>query len=172
MSKHKKRAVRRATLLVVGEGPHDKAFLKHMQNIYDRRDSDQKVTLDSADGGSPRDIIKTVISKYRNAEFDQVFILLDSDVTITQQDRDLARKKKIVLLESTPICLEGMLLEVLGMQVPSSNTACKNRLHPKLAGHPARPEAYELLFNKPVLDETTKHQIVTLRHTIANTTPA
>jgi hypothetical protein len=34
-----------------------------MKSLYDHRDSGQKVTINSADGGSPHDVIKTAIKK-------------------------------------------------------------------------------------------------------------
>ena len=40
------RSVNKTTLLVMGEGEHDKAFLSHMKGIYHERRSGSKVTLD------------------------------------------------------------------------------------------------------------------------------
>jgi len=45
------RRVQQSTLLVVGEGPHDKAFIEHMKSLYDSRDNGQKVTVKPGDGG-------------------------------------------------------------------------------------------------------------------------
>jgi hypothetical protein len=157
------------TLIVVGEGPHDKAFLKHMQKLYDG-DTGQKVTIDSADGGSPYNIINSTDRKYKHAAFNRRIILMDSDVTIRQQDRDLARKNKIEIITSEPLCLEGMLLEVLKRRVPATAQACKAALHPDLSGHPTQPESYSELFPKPVLDITPKQQIQRLKEVISNGT--
>lgn len=172
MSKRNNRKVKLATLIVVGEGPHDRAFLNHMKSLYDSRETGQKVTINSADGGSPGDIIDTVIRKNRHTNFDKRYILLDSDVPIIQQDRDKARRNKIELVESTPHCLEGMLLDILGEPVPANSNACKAAMHPKLAGEPTDPKAYSVLFTQQVLNETDKEQIVTLRHAISNTVPS
>ncbi|MDF1644050.1 MAG: hypothetical protein P1U80_07680 [Pseudomonadales bacterium] len=168
MSRRKIRKVKRAALIVVGEGPQDKAFLNHMKHLYDSRTSGQTVTINSADGGSPGDIIETVRRKHRHADFDKSYILLDSDITITQQNRDAARKRNIELIESTPYCLEGMLLDILGQNIPSTSRECKTILHPQLNDNPATPSAYTTLFPGTVLNTTTKHQIVTLRNVIAN----
>lgn len=171
MAGRKVRKVKLTALIIVGEGPHDKAFLNHMKDIYDSRTSGQKVTVNSADGGSPGDIIDTVIRKHRHTDFDKRYVLLDSDVPIDQRDRAKARKHMIELVESTPLCLEGMLLEILGQRAGVTNNACKMALHPQLAGKPTDPKAYGVLFPHPVLDATAKEQIVTLRHVIANTEP-
>ena len=143
--------VKLTTLIIVGEGPHDKAFLNHMKSLYDDRTTGQKVKIDSADGGSPADIINTIIRKFRNTEFDKRYILLDSDIPIKQQDRERAKKAKIELIESTPVCIEGMLLEVIGHRVPRTNQACKGALHPQLSGKPTTAKSYTTLFTKELL---------------------
>lgn len=162
------RKAKLATLIVVGEGLHESAFLRHMKNLYDDRHTGQTVKIDSADGGSPLDIIKTTTRKYRHADYDRRYVLMDSDVSIRQQDYDAARKARIKLVISTPVCLEGMLLEVVGQRAPLTNMACKAALHPQLTGSPVETYSYAKLFPKTVLDSTRKEQIVTLRAVIAN----
>lgn len=164
----KDRKAKLATLLIVGEGPIDKAFINHMKGLYGGQHTGQKVKVDSADGGSPADIIETTIRKYRHAHYDKRFILIDEDVPIRQQDYDSARKAKIELVVSKPICLEGMLLDVLEQDIPSTNAGCKASLHPQLSGSPRQPESYTDKFPKAVLDVTPKEQIVMLRKFIAN----
>jgi hypothetical protein len=93
---------------------------------------------------------------------------MDSDVPIPQQDRDSARRLKIQLILSEPVCLEGMLLEVLEQKAPDTNDACKADLHPQLSGKPTDRNSYSQLFPRPVLDNTKKKQMYTLRKVIAN----
>lgn len=169
MAKKRQHKVKLATLLIVGEGPIDEAFIRHMKSLYDGPNTGQKLKVTSADGGSPSDIINTTQRKYRHAAYDKCFILLDEDVIISQQDRDKARKANIGLIISTPICLEGMLLNILDRPVPTKNaTACKKVLHPQLSGDPTRPESYDKLFPKPVLQNTPVKQILQLRKLIEN----
>lgn len=165
-----KRKIQQATLLIVGEGQHDKAFIKHMKSIYDDRNNGQHLTIHSADGGSPNDIIKNTQRKYLHTGYDRSVILMDSDVQIRQQDWDLARKCGIQLILSTPNCLEGMLLEVLNQRVPANFTSaqCKAQLRPYLSGEPVFPDSYNPAFAKPVLDASTKDQIVKLRMLISH----
>lgn len=158
MPKRQTRRVKQTTLIMVGEGPHDKAFLKHMQSVFDNRESGQRIRVESADGGSPKNIIRSTIKKCHHADFDRRYILIDSDVTITQQDRDIARRHKIELIESKPLCLEGMLLEVIGIQAPGTSQQCKNILHPKLSGSPTQASAYAKLFSYEVLSESRKNK--------------
>ncbi len=81
MAKKKSRRVKLASLIVVGEGAHDKAFINYMKSLYDG-ETGQIVKVDSADGGSPKDIIKTTDRKYKHTAYDRRYILMDSDVPI------------------------------------------------------------------------------------------
>jgi hypothetical protein len=56
-----------------------------------------------------------------------------------------------------------MLLEVLKQTALPTSQACKNKLHPQLSGDPTEACSYSPLFDKPVLDKTTKMTIVMLR---------
>jgi len=76
------RSVNKTTLLVMGEGEHDKAFLSHMKGVYHERRSGSKITLDFSSGGSPHDIIKDTVKKSRHVGYGQKFILMDSDVPV------------------------------------------------------------------------------------------
>lgn len=170
MAKRKsKRKVQLATLLAVGEGPADKAFIEHMRGIYSQK-TEQKVTVKAEDGGSPSVMISNVVRKYQHAAFDRRVLVLDEDVPITAADRRKAKREKVELIVSTPICLEGMLLALLEQHMPVGATAndCKNKLHPQLSDRPTRCASYRELFPKPLLDSTEKEQIVRLRALLSN----
>ena len=158
----------KTSLIIVGEGAHDKAFLDHMKELYDGRETNQSVKIASADGGSPKDIIEVVIKKSKNADYDKRYVLMDSDIPLSDKEYKLAKDNKITLLLSEPLCLEGMLLDVLGQKSASTSQACKDKLHPLLAGKPTEKQSYRVKFSKPVLDTTTKQTIVTLRNVLAN----
>ncbi len=164
----KTRHIVKTSLIIVGEGAHDQAFLNHMKELYDGRETNQTVKIESADGGSPKDIIDVAIKKSKIADYDKRYVLMDADIPVSIEERLHAKKKKIVLLFSEPLCLEGMLLGVLGQKAPSTNQACKDDLHPQLAGKPTEKQSYRLKFSKPVLDTTMKQTIVDLRKLIAN----
>lgn len=166
MARQRKRRdlrVKQSTLLVVGEGVHERAFLEHMKQLYDRRDNQQRLTVKAADGGSPGDILRVVRKRYQHIDYDRRVILLDDDVPITQPVADEARRLGIVLLLSQPVCLEGMLLDVIGQRAPATAKACKHRLHPQLSGPPTDKTSYSPLFSLAVLDGTLKEAIVELR---------
>lgn len=164
----RRRQVRRTTLLAVGEGPHDQAFLEHMKGLYDSRDNNQQVTIKAADGGSPGDILRTVLKRYQHADYDRRIILLDADVAIPDEVSARARREQITLLLSEPLCLEGMLLDVLHEKVPGTSQECKRKLQPRLDGPPTEKRSYARLFPRPLLDETPKATIGALRQLMQN----
>lgn len=169
MAKKKVRKANIASLIVVGEGIHDRAFLNHMKDNYDGRKTGQVVKIESSDGGSPRNILMSA-KKSQEAAYDKRYVLMDSDVTIQQQDWAYAKKHKIDVILSTPVCLEGMLLDVLGIVVKagSCGDSCKAQLKPHLGGCPTQKTSYQKSFSKKVLDATDKEQIVKLRELISN----
>lgn len=156
-----RRRRRLKTLILIGEGPCDSAFLKHLKFLYSRN-TGQKVTIDSADGGSPNDVIKNTIQKCRHIDYDHRAILLDSDVVIRQQDRDLARQSGIQLIVSKPVCLEGMLLNVLDIEPEKNNKECKSKLHRLLNGPATDRKSYANLFTAEKLNSVETAAIVEL----------
>ena len=70
MAKREKgnRRIQQTTLIIVGEGSHEKAFLTHMKVIYTLRNSGQKVSIVKGDGGSPYDVIKNTSVHDKNAQ--------------------------------------------------------------------------------------------------------
>jgi hypothetical protein len=165
----KARHVLKATLLAVGEGAADRAFVEHMKGIYSAGVTTQSVKVDSANGGSPKDMIDYVVRTNRHTAYDRKFLLIDTDKPITQAERKKAKQEKIELVESTPLCLEGMLLEVLTQPIPANSTDCKRQLHTQLDGPATNKRSYKPLFDKPVLDATPKDQIKRLIALLSHT---
>lgn len=150
----KHRKVKKTTLLMAGEGVVDKAFIDHLKEIYARVNEQLAVTSDSADGGSPGDMVRYLIRKTRHVQYERLVLVLDADIAISQNITKMARQAKIEMVLSEPICLEGMLLQVLAQPVPDSALRCKKKLHPQLSGQPSNKHSYSPLFDKPVLEQT------------------
>lgn len=163
----KKQRLKLASLIIVGEGPHDKAFLSHMKDLYDNRSTGQKIKIETADGGSPEDIIRSAI-KNKHITYDKRYVLMDSDIPLSEHNINYAKNHKIIIIQSSPICLEGMLLEILGQNPPSTNKKCKSMLHPLLSGEPTEKSSYIQKFTKTVLDSSPKSQIIDLRKIMAH----
>lgn len=104
----KSRQVRK-TLLVVGEGDSEVAFLKHLRQLYCSGGAGVTVTVHNAHGLGPDNVIQTAIALNRMGGYDRVVALLDTDLpwpTVTQK---AAKRARIELVGSTP-CLEGLFV--------------------------------------------------------------
>jgi hypothetical protein len=123
----KARISQRKTLLAVGEGQSDVAFLKYLKGIYCSGGNGVAVTIRNANGKGPSNVIGTAIGAIRTASYDHKLCLLDTDLVWTLQNKRDAKSKKIELIGSTP-CLEGMLLQILRRSVPALSDDCKRQL--------------------------------------------
>jgi hypothetical protein len=100
----------RKTILFVGEGQTEKAFLDYVKSVYLTRDAGVSISVRPADGGSPEQMLNKAI-RWKEG-FDQTFILLDADIPLPWQFMKKASSKKITVLLSDP-CIEGEFLAVL-----------------------------------------------------------
>ena len=164
MSKHKvgrRHSAAKAALLVVGEGPDDKAFLNHIKSLYYVRGCGYTVKVEAGDGGSPGNIITNAIRSFKAFDYKCRFIVLDSDLPPTAAEIKKAERAGYTIIQWEPQCLEGSLLEVLGEKVNEHETSqnLKSRLHAKISGKHTDPNAYASLFTKSVLEAATNDSV-------------
>ena len=141
----------RRTLLAVGEGKSDAAFLKHLRKLYCSSGLGLTVTVRQANGKGPGNVIATAIGALRISYYDKKLCLLDTDLFWTPKNHRDAKHNKIELIGSTP-CLEGMLLQILGRTVPPSNHECKGQIKAILKKDLLYPEDYESTFYFELLE--------------------
>jgi len=164
-ARKRRRSVMRSTLLVVGEGADDWAFISHMKELYCPRNSGLSVKVEPGDGGSPGNVITHAIRAHKNKDYDRRLFLLDADLPPSDAERKRAAAAGYEIILWQPQCLEGALLETLGEPVRGHETSrqLKARLHPRLAGRHTDAAAYAVPFPRPVLDATGNLSIVSLR---------
>lgn len=119
--------LQRKTLLAVGEGKADAAFLVHLRKLYCTDGNGVNVTVRNAHGKGPGNVISTAIGSLRIASYDKKLCLLDTDLDWTAENKKDAKRQKIELIGSTP-CLEGLLLLILKKSVPATSDECKQHL--------------------------------------------
>tara|TARA_Y100000780_G_scaffold161221_1_gene146109 strand:+ start:2199 stop:2735 length:537 start_codon:yes stop_codon:yes gene_type:complete len=163
-----RRLASKTTLLIVGEGPDDQAFIKHMHQQFRADNAGVKPIIEKQSGGSPGNIITNAVRKYGHLPFDQRFFVLDSDIPISQQDHDKARKHGYHIIVWSPVCLEGALLDVLGEKISNDEAAAslKKRLHPLLDGHHTDSKAYQNRFPRAVLEQATNDAVVAVKRAL------
>lgn len=140
----------RSTLLVVGEGDTEVAFLRHLRAIFCSDGKGVEVTIRNAYGKGPENVINTVTGHCRSVDYDHRMAFLDTDLVWTAGLKKEARAKKIEMIGSTP-CIEGLLLQILGESVPSSSSVCKRKLQDLLGSDMTDRDHYGSRFSHEVL---------------------
>lgn len=152
MAQPKKMRRVRKTLLVVGEGDSEVAFLTHLRQLYCSDGAGVSVKVHNAHGLGPENVINTAITLNRMGGFDRVAALLDTDLPWTAATQKAAQKARVQLVGSTP-CLEGMLLCILGQRVPEHSEACKRSLYERLGHKLTERDNFQAAFGRVVLND-------------------
>jgi len=159
MSARRKKPVRRTkkTILIVGEGATEKAFLRYLKELYITRDMDIAVNVECGFGGSPRNVVEKAIRLCGGRNYDKCFVLIDADIPLSANKTLLARMKRrpaTEVLISTP-CIEGLFLTILEHDVKISSDKCKSIFESTYLTSDRKTDkrAYERLFPKKMLDK-------------------
>ena len=150
MPVHPRRSVSH-TVLLVGEGTTEQAFLRYVKSLYISRGCGVGVTIRNARGKGPDHVVDYAIRQCRNAAYDRVVVLLDTDLEMSAAVRRRVRTKKVQIIGATP-CVEGLLLAILGEHVPATSAECKQRYGGVLPARLMLLEDYSEHFPKILLD--------------------
>lgn len=142
MAKKRKVIEQRRTILVVGEGSTEVAFLKYLRGLYCSGKRGPKVTIKNAHGKGPENIVDYTQRCQRNAMYDRAISFLDTDIPWSQKLKKTAKSAKIELIGNSP-CIEGRFLLLLGHVVPKTSDECKNHLKNRINHNLLRVEEYE-----------------------------
>jgi hypothetical protein len=157
------RPIRKAqrTLLIVGEGHDEAAFLVHVKSLFITRGCGLSVTIKNAQGKGAKHVVEYTIGQKKNAAYDHVAALLDTDTDWTDTVRARAENNDIVVLKSEP-CLEAVLLRVMGKKDQGNSNKLKKQLRAALAGDASEKESYATRFTKAVLEKVREPSIEAL----------
>lgn len=114
------------TLLLVGEGYNEVAFLRFLKSNLVARSSGLTVTIKNAKGKGAKHVIEWTIRQMSNAQYDHVGVLFDTDTDWNQIVEKKAKSKKLILLKSEP-CFEKMMLRLLNVQSENGTKALKKQ---------------------------------------------
>ena len=142
----------RKTLLVVGEGDTEVAFLKYLRSLYCASGKGAKVTVDNAHGKSPENIVNSAIRHLGSAAFDKKVCLLDTDIAWPPAVCTKAKKNKVTMLGATP-CSEGLFLDILGVPFASITDECKSKIASMFNFSLTNERNYPRAFDRNKLDE-------------------
>ena len=144
------------SILIVGEGPTEKAFLQYLKELYVTRVDDFFVKIECGAGGSPDCVIKKAKRLCANSAYDECFVLIDNDRKVHKHD------KKIKILLSTP-CIEGLFLMILEhpkfSQVNALSDFCKKEFERNYLSDDKKMDKhyYSGIFPREVFDEQRKN---------------
>ncbi len=138
------------TLLIVGEGAVEEAFLTHAKRLYVPRGCGLSVKVTNAHGKGAGHVVDWTIRQMANSQYDSVAVLLDTDTGWTPTVEKRARQKKICVLQSTP-CIEAVLLRILGQSDAGDSRALKKRFAPYVNNESTNPDQYLKHFGDTVL---------------------
>ena len=93
------------TLLVVGEGYDEVAFLNHLKQFPGVCGKGVEITIKNARGKGAAGVIDCAIKLKANAAFDKVAVLLDTDTDWTPAVAKLAKRNSVQVLTSERHCL-------------------------------------------------------------------
>jgi len=110
--KPRKLRVANRTRLIICEGISDKKFLERVKRFTIQRDGGLRVSIDESGGGGPRGVLNRAINY--PGQYDSKCIFLDSDINLSAEVRKICQRKSITIVQSTPFCLEGLLLKSKG----------------------------------------------------------
>lgn len=138
-------------MIFIGEGKAEKAFLLYLRSIYSI--NTLKVTIKAAGGKGPSNVIGDAIAISKIGDYDEISVLLDTDIEWPAHKIKEAKERGIELVASTP-CLEGLLLDILNQKTryKCKSDECKKLLHGQLTGKETEKDSYHKLFTKEVLD--------------------
>lgn len=156
----------RTTLLAVGEGDSEEAFLKYLRSLYCADHAGVSVTVRNAHGKGPGNVVNSALGHLRNRAFDRALALLDTDLEWTPKDRDAARKAGLRLIGSTP-CLEGFLLQILELPVPANSAQCKRAIAQALRADLTEISSYAPHFPKALLERARRQHLPELNVLLA-----
>ena len=155
-SKKRNRRQIKHTVLAVGEGNTEKAFLKYLKSLYGRRYDEISIKVESTQGGSPKTIIYQVV-KMHPERYDTAFLLLDTQPAWPDKSDSNAKESNLDLIGSVP-CVEGLFLTILNPRKEWGHTSpaeCKRIFERKYIGRSNKfhEENYYRVFPKDLLEK-------------------
>jgi len=114
----------RRTALIVGEGFAEVELQRHLKSLLTANRQGCELTIRNARGRGAGHVVQYAIAQMRNAEFDRIGVLLDTDHDWTQATQACARRANVQVFSSDP-CLEAWLLRLVGEPVRNGITSAQ-----------------------------------------------
>ncbi|RDU97276.1 RloB domain-containing protein [Trinickia dinghuensis] len=150
------------TLLLVGEGETEVAFLSHIKALYVERGCGLAVKVICARGKGAAHVVDVAIRQRLNAAYDTVAVLLDTDTDWGPAVAKRANEHRIQVLRSEPM-FEAMMLRVHRQSAEGRADELKRRFAPLVNGDGLDPRNYSTNFGDDILQMARQREL-TLDH--------
>lgn len=150
MSQANRPRIQNKTVLIVGEGADEKAFLDYLKSELNSRGDGLSITTKNAKGKGAQGVIDWTIRQASHARYDTVAALFDTDKNWSATVEKKAKEHDIIQLKSEP-CFEAMMLRLLGVTPHFNPRYLKSQFSPFVKDDSTLKENYALNFNIPTL---------------------
>lgn len=150
----------KTTILIVGEGPTEKAFLQYLKELYIARDYAFAIKVECGSGGSPCSVAQKAIRLRGSRAYDRCYVLFDADRPL-ETDYKLSdrmnKRPRVEALKATP-CIEGLFLAILKhpgfSQASAVSDSCKRDFHADYISEEKKMDkrSYATKFSKTIFD--------------------
>jgi hypothetical protein len=139
------------TVLLVGEGHAEVTWLAHLKQLYVTRGNGVSVSIKNARGKGAGHVIDFAIRQKRNAAYDRVLAVLDTDVDWGPHEQARAHAERVAVIPSLP-CLEAMLLGLHAFTREGlSSTQWKKEFYARFGAAADEPSVYAEHFGRSVV---------------------
>lgn len=151
----------KTTILIVGEGHTEKAFLQHLKELYINRDDEFVIKVECGTGGAPCSVVQKAIRLHGSRAYDKCYVLFDADRPLETDSKLQYRMNKrphIEILKASP-CIEGLFLAILKhpgfSQTSALSDNCKREFHARYLSAEKKMDkrSYADKFPRTVLDD-------------------
>jgi hypothetical protein len=153
------------TILLVGEGQAEIELAKLVRDLFLPRNCGTVLQHQNAGGYGGAAALTLAIAQKKQTEYDAYAVLIDTDQHWSDAERQLARDRGIVAIESAP-CLEAVLLQADGKK-PRRQTRDNKAAFEEAYGSPAhRHGVLQRHFTRETF-ESSRRQIQTIADLLA-----
>lgn len=148
MSRSNMPRIQKKTMLIVGEGADEKAYLDYLKGELIGRGAGLSITTKNAKGKGAKGVIDWTIRQASHAQYDTVAALFDTDKDWSTAVEKRAKAHNIVLLKSDP-CFEVMMLRLIGEKPnynPDNSSPLKSQFSRYVKGDSTVKENYSHYF--------------------------
>ncbi len=149
------RTLAEKSILAVGEGKAEMVLLNHVKQLYLPRGCGTTLKVKCGFGKGGKGVIDYAMSISAGADYTGRIVLLDTDDSWDDDQRDRAFQAGLAVVESTP-CLEAWLLAVHGDQRERSSKDCKREFERRFGMQAHDPKVYASQFGRECLEISRK----------------